>query len=115
MSQIPHVADAENEFRVVTITPDFCRVGKAIIPFFPTRVLKKEHNSYAQTVFARSEKILMVDSIVQGTTGNAGSGIKSGVSGESGHVQIIEGADTVLIEGRRVAREDDKCWMNCKS
>lgn len=115
MSQTPHVADAEEQFRVVTATPDFCRVGKVVIPYFPTRILKKEHNSYAQTVFARSEKILMMDSIVQGSTGNAGSGVKSGVSGESGHVQIIEGADNVLIEGRKAAREDDKCWMNCKA
>ena len=114
MSQTPHVADAEKEFKVIAVTPDFCRVGKVVIPFFPVREIKPEKTAYTKTVFARGEKVLMIDSVISGTKGNAGRGIKSGVSQGEGHVQVLEGADTVFIEGRKTARHEDKCWMNCQ-
>lgn len=110
----PHVADAEDEFYVLTISPDFCRVGNQVVPFFPMRKLPPEEADYATSVFARSEKVLMVDSIVDGVKGNAGKGIKSGVSQGSGHVKMLQGDSTVFVESRQAARHDDLCWINGK-
>lgn len=112
MSLVPHIADAEDNFKVVTVTPDFCRVGKYVIPFFPTRHLTPEKMNYAQSVFARGEQVLMVDSIVKGVKGNAGKGIKSGVSQGNGNVEMKKGSNTVHVEGRKVMRHNDQCLMN---
>ncbi len=109
MSDVPHIADAEDAF-----TPDFCRVGKRVIPFFPVRELTPEKADYAVSVFARGEPVLMVKSLIRGTKGNAGRGVKSGVSQGNGHVEVIEGEHTVQVEGRAVARHDDLCKMNCR-
>lgn len=114
MSLVPHAADAEEEFFVKAVTPDFCRVGKAIVPFFPARILKPEKADYAVSVFARGEQVLMVKSIVGGTKGNAGRGVKSGVSQTQGHVEVVEGENTIFVEGRKLARHDDLCKMNCR-
>ena len=108
----PHVADAEDEFYVLAISPDFCQVGNTVIPYFPMRKLPTEEADYATSVFARSEKVLMVDSIVDGVKGNAGAGVKSKVSMGSGHVKMLQGDSTVLVEGRKAARHDDLCWIN---
>jgi hypothetical protein len=108
----PHVADAEDEFYVLAISPDFCKVGNQVVPCFPMRKLPTEEADYATSVFARSEKILMVDTIVDGVKGNAGEGIKSGVSLANGHVKMLQGDATVLVEGRKAARHDDLCWIN---
>lgn len=35
MSAEPHVADAEAEFMVISVTPDFCRVGGKRPPTTP--------------------------------------------------------------------------------
>lgn len=114
MSDVPHIADAEDEFKVMAVTPDFCKVGKIVVPFFPVREIKPQKAAYTKSVYARSEKILLIDSIISGTKGNAGRGVKSGVSRNEGHVKVIEGADTVFIEGRKTARHHDQCWMNCQ-
>ena len=31
MSTEPHIADAEEEFFVISVTPDMCQVGKSIV------------------------------------------------------------------------------------
>lgn len=108
----PHIADAEDEFYVLTISPDFCQVGDTVVPFFPMHKLPTEEADYATSVFARSEKVLMVDSIVDGVKGNAGAGVGSHVSLASGHVKMIQGDSTVFVESRQVARHDDLCWIN---
>lgn len=112
MSLVPHIADAEEEFKVITVTPDFCKVGKYVVPFFPSRVLTPEKLNYAKSVTARSEPILMVDSIVNGVKGNAGKGVKSGVSQSKGHVEMKKGSSTVIVEDRKVMRHNDTCLMN---
>ncbi len=110
-----HIADAEHAFRVVSITPDFCVVNGAVVPFDIARTLPPERSAYAKTVRARGERVLMVDSVVQGVVGNAGAGVGSGVSQGAGDVVILEGAPGVRAEGRRVARHRDLCSMNVKS
>ncbi|MGJ7553605.1 PAAR-like domain-containing protein [Variovorax sp. RB3P1] len=112
MSMEKHIADAEAQFMVVNVTPDFCIVGNQVIPFDIVAILPPEKAAYADSVFARGEKVLMIDSIVQGVTGNAGSGVRSGVSLGAGNVQVVSGAQTVFVESRAVARHGDLCEMN---
>jgi hypothetical protein len=114
MSQAKHIADAESEFVIVGVTPDFCKVGSSPIPFDITQVLAPEKSSYAKTVFARDEKVLTVGSITKGVKGNEGKGVKSEVSGQSGHNLVIEGSPSVFVEGKPVARHNDQVLMNCK-
>lgn len=110
-----HIADAEGKFRVVNITPDFCKVGAQVVPFDIYRELPPEKSNYAKTVKARGVKVLPKDSIIQGVIGNAGKGIISGVSQGGGDTYLIEGAQTVRVEGRLCARHLDLCKMNVSS
>jgi Domain of unknown function (DUF4150) len=112
MSNVPHVADAEAQFRVINVTPDFCIVGTAVVAFDPIQILQPEKLDYAKTVFSRSEKVLIKGSVVKGVLGNAGKGIASGVSLANGHVKVLEGSATVFIEDKAAARHDDLCEMN---
>jgi hypothetical protein len=114
MSNTTHVANAEQQFFCIAVTPDMCRVGKHVVAFKPVQFLPPEKSSYSTSVFARDEKILLVDSIVSGVKGNAGKGLDSGVSLGNGHTNIVEGSRTVFIEDRMVARVDDEVDMNVK-
>ncbi len=107
-----HIADAEAQFVVVNVAPDFCKVGKRIIPFDISQVLTPEKTAYAQTVFARGKQVLMIDSVIKGVRGNAGKGVSSGVSLGQGDTQIKQGSSTVHTEGRRTARHWDEVDMN---
>ena len=97
---------------VLNVTPDFCKVGKRVVPFDIVAVLPPERAAYARSVFAHSEKVLMVDSIVKGVEGNAGCGVRSGVSQGAGNVRVIAGARSVFVESRAAARHGDLCEMN---
>ena len=107
-----HIADAESQFIVVNVNPDFCKVGKKVIPFDISQVLQPEKSSYAKTVFARGKQVLMQNSIIKAVNGNAGEGVSSGVSLALGDTKIIEGASTVHTEGRLTARHLDEVLMN---
>ena len=110
-----HIADAESAFKVVNISPDFCKVNGVVVPFDIYQVLPPEKADYARKVNARREKVLHVDSIVRGVIGNAGQGVASGVSQGSGDSIIIEGSKTVRVEGKLCARHLDLCQMNVSS
>ena len=112
MSDTPHIADAEQAFFVMAVTPDMCKVGKHIVAFKPMQYLPPEEKNYATTVFTRDEKVLMIQSVIDGMKGNAGKGIKSGVSGKDGHTKVTEGCATVIIEDRLSARDGDEVCMN---
>lgn len=112
MSMEKHIADAEAQFMAISVTPDFCLVGSQVIPFDIVSFLPPEKSSYASTVSARSEKVLIVDSIVAGVLGNAGLGVKSKVSMGLGNVKITSGSETVFVESKAVARHGDACEMN---
>ncbi len=107
-----HIADAESEFIIVNVAPDFCQVGKKIIPFDIMQELTPEKVSYAKTVYARGVKVLLIDSVIKGVQGNAGSGVVSGVSLGSGDSKIVGGSSTVFTEGRKTARHLDEVQMN---
>ncbi|WP_068639313.1 PAAR-like domain-containing protein [Thauera butanivorans] len=109
-----HIADREAQWAALNVTPDFCKVGKKIIPFDIARTLDRDKTLYARSVFARGEPVLMIDSVAAGVRGNAGRGIKSGVSQGAGHVWMREGSSTVYAEGRKVLRHLDACLMNCR-
>jgi len=107
-----HIADAESAHLVMNINPDFCQVGKSVVAFDISRELSNEKSSYAKSVSARGNAVLLVDSIVRGVVGDAGTGVMSGVSQGNGHVVVKQGSSTVQIEGRKVARDGDRCEMN---
>lgn len=111
----PHVADAEGDFLVVNISPDFCIVNGVVVPFEIMRQLPPEKACYSHTVHARGQKVLHLDSIVQGVVGNAGSGVSSGVSEGGGDTKILQGAPKVRVEGMLCARHGDLCDMNVKT
>lgn len=112
MSSEPHIADAEDAFFVLAVTPDICKVGKTIVAFKSMQILSPEEAAFSNTVFARDEKILLLKSFIDGVKGNAGKGLKSGVAVKCGHVEIKEGSSTVIIEDRITARDGDEVDMN---
>ena len=112
MSDTPHVADAEEDFYIIAITPDMCKVGKKTVAYEPSQKLVNEKSQYSKKVFARDVPTLMVGSVVQGLLGNAGKGVHSGVSGKQGHSQILKNDRTVWIEDRQVAAHTDLAIMN---
>ena len=107
-----HIADAEGCFGCNNVTPDFCKVGKDVIPFDINQTLTPEKASYAKSVFARGEQTLTIQSIIAGVDGNAGKGVKSGVSLGGGDSQVQEGSGSVFIEGKKTARHGDEVLMN---
>lgn len=107
-----HIADAEGTFKVVNVSPDLCFVNGSVVPFEIYRELPTEKSNYASTVIARGEKVLHVDSIIQGVVGNAGSGVISGVSQGGGDNVILEGSTVLNVEGARCARHLDLVGMN---
>ena len=107
-----HVADGESQFVVLNVTPDFCKIGKRVVAFDICQVLTPQKADYATSVFARSEPVLLIDSIVDQVIGNAGSGVNSHVSLGDGHSKILAGSGTVFIESRMAARHDDLVEMN---
>ncbi len=112
MSTEPHIADAEDEFFVLSVTPDMCRVNKSIVAFEPMQKLSSEKGDYSSTVFSRDEKVLLIKSVVRGMKGNAGKGLVSGVAVKNGNSIIKEGSDTVIIEDRLTARDGHEVDMN---
>lgn len=115
MSEARHIADAESEFRVVSITPDFCTVHGKVVPFEIFRDLTPQRFNYAQKVRARGVPVLTVDSVIAGVVGNMGKGVVSTVSQGSGDTIVIQGVDNVRAEGRAVCRDQDLCLMNGKA
>jgi hypothetical protein len=114
MSTEPHIADADDEFFVISVTPDMCKVGKYVVAFDPMQTLSSEESDYSAKTFSRDEKILLVDSIIDGVKGNAGKGLKSNVAVKNGHVKVLGGSRTVIIEDRLTARDGDEVDMNVK-
>jgi hypothetical protein len=114
MSTEPHIADAEDEFFVISVTPDMCKVGKYVVAFEPMQNLSFEEGDYSAKTFSRDEKILLIGSIIDGVKGNAGEGLKSKVAVKNGHAKVLQGSKTVIIEDRLAARDGDEVDMNVK-
>ena len=112
MSSEPHIASAEDGFFVLAVTPDMCKVGNTVVAFKSMQILSPEEASFSTTVFARDEKVLLLKSVIDGVKGNAGKGIASGVAVKSGHMEIKEGSQTVIIEDRLTSRDGDEVDIN---
>ncbi len=112
MSTEPHIADAESAFFVLAVTPDMCKVGNTVVAFKPMQTLPPEQARFSTSVFARDEKVLLLNSVISGVKGNAGKGIISGVAVTSGNVEVKQGSSTVVIEDRLTARDGDEVDMN---
>lgn len=115
MSDTRHIADAECEFKAVSVTPDFCVVNGQVVPFDIYRDLRPERTGYCQSVFARGARVLTAESVVAGVVGNMGKGILSTVSQSSGDVLLLQGSNTVRAEKHSVCRDQDLCLMNVKT
>ena len=108
----PHVADAEASFKVVNVAPDFCTVNGQVVPFDIYQELSPERSDYSPDVEARGGRVLTRGSVVDGVVGNMGEGVMSGVSQGKGTTVILEGDDTILVNGKGVARHGHRCMMN---
>ena len=111
---IPHITDAEVEFKAVNTTPDFCLVDGQVVPCDIFQTLDRAKAAYAAAVQARGAKVLRVGSVVEGVIGDAGTGVISATAQTSGHVVLLQGHSTVLVEGAPVCRDGDPCLMNAK-
>ena len=114
MSDSLHIADAESQFRIVNVTPDFCVVEGQTIPFDIFKDLTPERMGYAKKVNARGVPVLTIQSVVKGVVGNMGEGFMSGVSQEAGDSVVLRGVRNVRAEGSPVGRHLDVCLMNVK-
>src|SRR5262245_24842614 len=108
------MADAEAMFKVVNISPDFCRVNGEVIAFDIEQILPPEKEAYSPDVLARGEKVLKLGSLVAGVEGNAGDGVLSTVSQRDGHTLMIDGDEKVLVNSSPVCRHGHLCLMNVK-
>lgn len=109
-----HIADAESDFKVTNINPDFCEVHGSVVPFEISQVLSSERDNYAETFHARGKKVLHVGTIIKGVRGNAGKGIHSGVSQGGGDSIMIEGTTNFRVQKQLVCRHGDRAHMNVK-
>ena len=109
-----HISDAEAAFLVTNVTPDFCRVNNAVVPFEIMQLLAPEKSAYSSDVTSRGKKVLKMGSAVAGTIGNMGKGVISQVAEGSGHTLLIEGEPTILVDGAPIVRHNNICLMNVK-
>lgn len=107
-----HIADKESQFVAVNDPPDLCRVGKRIVPFDITDRLSLARDP-SPDVFARGGNVLTVDTRVNTVQGDAGRGIRSGVS--RGHSIVLDGSPTVYVNGKHCARHNSAVGMNCNT
>ena len=112
---LKHVADAESDFVITNVTPDFCKVDGSVCAFDIAQHLSSERTSYSENTFARGQKVLKEGSVIRGVKGNAGKGVLSGVSQGKGDCVVIEGADNLLVNGKRVAHHGHRAYMNVGS
>ena len=112
---LKHVADAESEFVVVNVTPDFCKVNGKVTPFDIHQKLMSEKAEYAPDFFSRGAKVLHEGSVIKAVVGNAGKGVLSGVSQGDGDSVMIEGARHLFVHGKAVSHHGHEAVMNVKT
>lgn len=110
-----HIADAEAEFVVTNVNPDFCKVDCKVVPYEISQKLSSEKVDYSPDFFAHSAKVLKEGSIIKGVVGNQGEGVLSGVAEGAGDSIMVEGTEHLFVNRKRVCRHGDKALMNVKS
>ncbi|QLK59753.1 DUF4150 domain-containing protein [Enterobacteriaceae bacterium Kacie_13] len=106
-----HIGSQESQYRVISTAPDVCMVGDVPVPFDSFQDLS-HIKSYVTNVRARGKPILTVGSVIAGTQSNAGKGISSGTSLNSGDCTIMTGVPHIKCKGMPVARQDSLVAMN---
>lgn len=106
-----HVAHAEG-WQAVCTSPDFCRVGKDIIAFNSFATLDTKVNA-SPNVKARGTAVYRKGDVIKNVKGDAGKHVVSGTSLGSGHVKILDGHESVKVNGIPAARHDSRCLINC--
>lgn len=108
-------ADAEDEFVVANVNPDFCRVDGCVVPFEIKQTLSSEKDAYSKDVFSRGKKVLKLGSVIRGVVGNAGEGVQSGVAEGSGDSVTIEGSKVLFVNGKAACHDFHQVEMNVKT
>lgn len=106
-----HVAHAEG-WRAICTAPDYCKVGKDIIAFNSFATLDTKVTA-SPNVQARGTAIYRKGDVIKNVQSDAGKHIVSGTSLGSGHVKILDGHESVKVNGLPVARHDSSCLINC--
>lgn len=106
-----HIGNRQSNYVVVSMAPDVCKVGDALVPFDSFQDLSHE-KSYVTHVRARGQPILTVGSVIAGTQSNAGKGISSGTSLGNGDCQILSGVPHIKCKGMPIARYGSLVAMN---
>ena len=114
MNTEPHIADADEKFFIMSVTPDMCKVGRKVVAFDPLQDLPSKLMNYSEKTIVRDHPIVLLTGIVKGLKGNAGKGLKSGVAVGLGNSKILEGSPTVFIEDKAAVRHGDEVDMNGK-
>ncbi|WIX32092.1 DNA/RNA non-specific endonuclease [Salinicola sp. JS01] len=109
-----HVGNADAQWMAVTSTPDFCRVGDAIVGFDSSATLDTPVRR-SPDVIAAGYPLYRQGDLFRGIQGDAGQHVVSGTSLDSGHVLITGGQTNVKINGLPVARHDSPCLINCNA
>lgn len=109
-----HVANETNDWKAVCTAPDYCRVGKDVVPFDTYADIGNEVLA-SPDVKAQGTPVYRTGDLHQGVQGDAGSGVVSGTSQGSGHVRFDTGQNNVLVNGRPVIRQDSACTINCNA
>ena len=104
-------------FIVVSLYPDICLspMGPTMVPV-PYQIVAylDEACDVSPNVRFGGKPVILVDQSVvlrsEGNEAGTGGGIKSGT--HKGIVEFDEGSTTVRVNGKRVVRHGDECWMN---
>jgi hypothetical protein len=100
-------------------SPDVCltpRGPKMVpVPYQITCTLGRSTDVTPTVRFNRAPVYVYAHSVAQNVKGDepgTGGGVVSGVN--VGKVWAFTSSQNVFSEGRKVVREGDRCWMNCK-
>lgn len=98
-----HIGHDTNEWKTVTIEPDYCNVGD-IVPFDSYATLDNGLVC-SPDVIARGSEVYRQGDLYQGTQANAGAGIHSGVSQDVAQVRFLEGNSGVVVNNLPVIEQ----------
>lgn len=105
-----HIGHDTNEWKTVTIEPDYCNVG-GTVPFDSYATLDNGLIC-SPDVIARGTEVYRQGDLYQGTQANAGAGIHSGVSQDAAQVRFLEGNSGVVVNNLPVIEQDRHALIN---
>ena len=87
MSDIPHLANEESLWFVLSTQPDYCDIGGNVVPFDTFAILSTWDGSNVDSrIYSRGTAVFLEGHFAAGVMGNVGAGIQSGVSLSDGYV-----------------------------